>query len=152
MTKVALQTHTDYRALEARPFQAGIETGSLMLLDDELQTTQESTRNASDAAHSHLREWRVYRNMSMSAVGRALRKQHTTIMRWERGDMRLSTEDLEKLATIYDATPRQLMAPPLAADLVTTLDRAQGIIETMSKTALEHWLSIGETLAERGGN
>ncbi len=96
--------------------------------------------------HRHLRAWRLYRNLTLEQVGNILGKKQTTVGRWERGLMKISTADLEALAKIYGASMTQLMGLPRAADMVATLDRAQAIIERMDAEALEHWLSVGEKM------
>ena len=75
-----------------------------------------------------------------------VRKKHTTIGRWERGKMKLSTADLQALADIYGATVPQLMGPPSAAGLIAVLDRAQEIADGLDVATLEQWLALGETL------
>ena len=101
--------------------------------------------------HKHLRAWRLYRNMTLEQVANIVGKKHTSVGRWERGVMKLTTDDLAELARIYQATPTQLMGPPETAGLVATLDRAQTIIEGMDREALEQWLSIGEKLRRTPG-
>lgn len=97
----------------------------------------------------HLRAWRKYRGLSQEHVANILHKSHTTIGRWELGDMRLTTEDLEALATLYGASVAQLQAPPEAASLVARMERAQAILSELSPEDLERWLAIGESLARR---
>ena len=96
--------------------------------------------------HQHLRAWRLFRGLSQEQVGNMLRKRHTTIGRWERDKMKLTTADLEALARVYGATVSQLTAPPATAELVKVLDRVQGIVDGMSPDVLERWLALGEDL------
>lgn len=97
----------------------------------------------------HLRAWREHRGLSQEKVGSELRKRHSTISRWERGEMKLSTEDLEALARIYGATVHQVQMPPEAAQLISRLDRAQTIMDGLSPADLERWLGIGESLVRK---
>lgn len=97
----------------------------------------------------HLRAWREFRDLSQEKVGAEMHKRHSTISRWERGEMKLSTEDLEALARIYGATVHQVQMPPEAAELVARLDRAQSIIDGLSPDDLERWLGIGESLVRK---
>lgn len=96
--------------------------------------------------HQHLRAWRLFRGLSQEQVANMLGKRHTTIGRWERGRMKLSTADLEALSKIYNASVAQLNAPPATADLVKVLDRVQGIVSGMPADVLERWLTLGEDL------
>lgn len=99
--------------------------------------------------HKYLREWREYRNLSQEHVANVLGKRHTTIGRWERGAMKLSTDDLEQLARIYRASVKQLLAPPAAADMVATLDALQQIAHDMDPETLRSWIAIGQKLAAK---
>ena len=96
--------------------------------------------------HKHLRAWRLLRGLSLEEVGAILHKRHSTISRWERGLMKLSTDDLEALAEIYGCTATQLAAPPAAANLVSTLDSLQQIACDMDPDILARWLQIGRDL------
>lgn len=96
--------------------------------------------------HTHLRAWRKTKNLSLPAVAERLGVAHTTVGRWERGEVPLTTRDLEDLATIYGITRRQLEFSPTAAEMIAFLDRAQHIIEDMPAVDLERWLAIGESL------
>lgn len=75
-----------------------------------------------------------------------LQRRHTTIGRWERGEMKLSTSDLQRLADVYGITVTQLISPPEAAELVILLDRAQNIFDSLSPEDRERWLQLGERL------
>src|ERR1700722_20138453 len=97
----------------------------------------------------HLKAWRLFRDLSQERVAAELGKRHTTIGRWERGEMKLSTEDLEALARIYGATVHQVQMPPEAAELVSRLDRAQSIMDSLNPTDLERWLALGESLVRK---
>ena len=94
----------------------------------------------------HLRSWREARDLSLETVAAALKKAHTTVSRWERGDVPITVENLEKLATIYGVTVRQLEFPPDAAALVSSRDQAQHIIADLDHDRLQQWLAIGESL------
>ena len=87
--------------------------------------------------------------MSLETVASALGVRHTTVSRWERGLMKLSTSDLERLAIIYGATLSQLQAAPQSAGIVARLDRTQQIVKRMSPDDLERWLALGESLISR---
>ncbi len=61
--------------------------------------------------------------------------------------MRLTTENLLKLAELYGVSITQLASPPDAAGLVSTLDEVQTIIEKMAPETLAEWLSLGRKLS-----
>lgn len=97
----------------------------------------------------YLRAWRKHRGMSQEQVANILKKRHSTISRWERGEMRLTTEDLQALATLYGATITQLQGPPDLARLTERLERAQAVLADLSDEDLDRWLAIGESLARK---
>ncbi len=97
----------------------------------------------------HLKAWREFRKLSQEKVAGMLGKRHTTIGRWERGEMKSSTTDLEALARIYGATVSQVQMPPEAAEMVSRLDRTQGILGSLDPGDLEQWLAMGERLLRR---
>jgi transcriptional regulator with XRE-family HTH domain len=82
-------------------------------------------------------------------VGERLGVAHTTIGRWEKGEVPVTVEVLEKLAEVYGITRSQIEHSPDSADMVAFLDRAQHIIEGMPSEDLERWLQIGESLRAR---
>jgi len=98
---------------------------------------------------NHLRAWRKLRKLSLPMVGERLGVAHTTIGRWEKGEVPVTVEVLEKLAEVYGITRSQIEHSPDSADMVAFLDRAQHIIEGMPSEDLERWLQIGESLRAR---
>ena len=98
---------------------------------------------------THLRAWRSHLGLSQAEVGASLGKGHTTIGRWEKGEMKLSTTDLEALAKLYGVSVSQLQMPPEAAELVARMDRAQVILSGLTKEDLEYWIGMGERLLRR---
>lgn len=82
--------------------------------------------------HTHLRAWRINRKLTLEHVGNVFDVRHTTVSRWEKGEMRVSTADLERLADLYQTSITQLMAPPAAADMVKSLDRFQAAIDGLA--------------------
>ena len=97
----------------------------------------------------HLRAWRKHRKLTQAAVGEKVGVTHTTVGRWENNQMALTTENLDALAALYNATASQLLATPADAALVATLDRANEIIKSMDDKTREHWLAIGDSLRMR---
>ena len=97
----------------------------------------------------YLKAWRLYRDFSQEQVANALKKRHTTISRWERGEMKLKTEDLQRLAEFYGASVPQLLGPPEVEKLTARMERAQEILALLDEDDLERWLGIGESLARK---
>jgi transcriptional regulator with XRE-family HTH domain len=82
-------------------------------------------------------------------VGIALGVSHSTVSRWETGAVPLTSKDLEKLAKLYGISSRQLEYHPSAEEMIAFLDRAQQVIERMSREDLERWIAIGESLSRK---
>ena len=87
--------------------------------------------------------------MSLEHVAEAIGKTHSSVSRWERGKMKLTTADLQKLAVLYGVSATQLAGPPAAASMIAVLDRTQAIAQEMDPETLEQWLSIGERLSQK---
>lgn len=96
--------------------------------------------------HKHLLAWRVYRRLSQEQVGNILGVRHTTIGRWEKGTMRLSTEDLQRLAGVYGTSVKGLMVSPEAEEEVRLLEEFQTIVEGADPEAVRRWMSLGHAL------
>ncbi|ATJ90417.1 hypothetical protein HK16_09705 [Acetobacter senegalensis] len=94
--------------------------------------------------HTYLKAWRKHKSLSQEHLGNILNVAHTTIGRWEKGTVPLTTADLERLAETYGISVRQLLMPPEAAELVANLERAQRVMDSMDSADIENWLSLGE--------
>ena len=99
--------------------------------------------------NQHLREWRLHRNMTLEQVANILGRKHTTIARWEKGEIAIKDSDIESLARLYAATPEQLLVSPADADEVARLSRANAIMSKLDADDLDEWFRIGERLARR---
>ena len=136
-TEVIAQMHETECAPDARAASSALCVGE----------PRPAVENRSyEVMHRYLLAWRKFRGLSQERVASMLGVRHTTIGRWEKGTMRLSTEDLQSLSRVYGATVSQLQAQPEAAAMVGRLDKVQAIIEHMSEDDLNHWLAIGERL------
>lgn len=101
--------------------------------------------------HKYLRAWRLHRELTLEEVAAKMGKKHSTISRWESGKLPLKTNDLERLAKLYQATTDQVQEPPDQADLVARLREVQKIIEDLSPDSLEHWLATGRAMGQASG-
>lgn len=96
--------------------------------------------------HKYLRAWRKHAGLSQEQLGNILGVDHTTVGRWERGRVPLTSEQFERLAHVFMATPAQLLADPMEADAVETLQEAYQIMQGMDSATLAQWLDIGRKL------
>ena len=106
---------------------------------------QSQNSDMAQPMHTYLRAWRKNRKLTLADVAERLSVRHTTVSRWELGQMKISTADLERLATVYDATVTQIVSPPKAATLVNNLDRFQAIIDGMSADQVDRILTFLES-------
>ncbi|GBR25514.1 hypothetical protein AA0488_0667 [Kozakia baliensis NRIC 0488] len=84
--------------------------------------------------------------MSQEQVGNIMNVAHTTVGRWERGEVPLTSDQFETLARIFDASPAQLLGDPADAQMIATLQETHEIVKNMSPDTLRHWLEIGKKL------
>lgn len=97
--------------------------------------------------HKYLRAWRKHAGLSQEQLGNIIGVDHTTVGRWERGKVPLTSEQFERLAHIFRATPAQLLADPMESAAVDTLQEAYAIMQDMDPDTLAQWLDIGRKLA-----
>lgn len=99
--------------------------------------------------HDHLRAWRTHCGMTQEAVAAALGVRHMTVSRWETGKIKISGQNLARLAELYSSTVPQLMAEPALASEIDLLDRLHSLAKDMAPDALAHWLWMGEQLSKK---
>lgn len=99
--------------------------------------------------HRYLRAWRKHFRLSLETVAAKIAITHTTLGRWERGIVPLTTENLQSLARVYGITESQIQAPPDEAVMVARLDRLQGVARDMTDEQIENWLHMGELLTRK---
>lgn len=59
-----------------------------------------------------LRQWRDYRKLTLEQVANILDVKHSTVQRWETGNVRLEAGQVAALASIYNCKPAQLAFHP----------------------------------------
>jgi transcriptional regulator with XRE-family HTH domain len=60
----------------------------------------------------HLRAWREYRNLTLERIANRLDVKHSTVLRWEKGNVRLEPSQVAALAAIYECTSEELAFRP----------------------------------------
>jgi len=96
--------------------------------------------------HKHLRAWRKKFGFTQERVGNTLEVAHTTVGRYESGEVTLSSKQIQALTRLYGITVGQLASPPEEAEMVRVLDEVQMIVTGMDVDALQHWLALGRSL------
>lgn len=98
--------------------------------------------------HKYLRAWRKHVGLSQEQLGNILGVDHTTVGRWERGTVPLTSEQLERLAHAFMATPAQLLVDPMEASAVEKLQEVYDIMQAMDEATLAQWLDLGRKLSK----
>ncbi|GBR34995.1 helix-turn-helix transcriptional regulator [Gluconobacter sp. LMG 1744] len=96
---------------------------------------------------SHLRAWRKQVGLSQEQLGNKMDVAHTTVGRWERGEVPLTSDQFEHLARIFEVSPAELLVAPPDAASVRVLHETYEIVRNMSPETLRHWLEIGKKLS-----
>lgn len=93
--------------------------------------------------HAYLAEWRNHRGMTQQQVADTLNVTHTTVGRWENGEVKkIKDEDLERLAELYAISPRQLLHPVDQADMVKRLEQVQDVVWDMDAATFADFMII----------
>ena len=82
---------------------------------------------------NYLRQWRESRGLTLEQVGNGIGTDKTQVSKLERGDRRLSTDWLEKLARLYGVDTAKLLAPPpergMSTESVQTLVSSPSVLQ-----------------------
>lgn len=98
---------------------------------------------------AHLRAWREIRGLTLEAVGERLRVEHTTVGRWERGELPISSKWLVALSHLYEVHPRDLLASPSEAAVAARIAEIGELIPDMNDEAFEHLRFFARNVARR---
>ena len=82
-------------------------------------------------------------------VAAALGATHTTILRYERGEMKLTRETLAQLAELYGCTPAELQFDPSERKHGQRLHAAMELVQELDPESAEKWLEIGRLLKSK---
>jgi len=95
---------------------------------------------------THLRAWRKYAGRTLVDVGEYLRTSHTTVLRYERGEMKVPADVIDRLAELYGCTPSELQFHPDKRNLGRNIHDAIKILEEMNPDIAERWLEVGRLM------
>lgn len=96
------------------------------------------------AYQKHLRAWRKLRGMTLEQVAAALDVSHTSVSRWEKGDMEITSKTLVALCRLYGVAPEMLLYPPTEAELSRRFDELRPLLERMDDEAFRHVLYMAK--------
>jgi len=97
-----------------------------------------------------LRAWRKFSGFTLQRVASALGTTHTTILRYERGEMKLPPEVVLELARLYGCKPIELQFDPQDREQGQRLHEAMDLVQQMDAETAQRWLDIGRLLKPRG--
>jgi transcriptional regulator with XRE-family HTH domain len=94
----------------------------------------------------NLRAWRLFREKTLEGISAILGVSHSTLLRYERGNMKPPAAVLSQLAKIYECTLTELQLPPDQRDRGLRIHAAMGLAASLDPEAAEKWLEIGRLL------
>lgn len=94
-----------------------------------------------------LKEWRKKSNLSQIKLAEIMEVDGTTIGRWEKNIVPLTSKQIAKLCSIFKISIPQIYAAPEDAETVARLEVAYRIVKNLDESDLNAWLKIGERLA-----
>jgi|GEM_PF-4625073 transcriptional regulator with XRE-family HTH domain len=96
----------------------------------------------------YLRAWRLFRNLTLEHTANILNIKVNTLSDKELGKRPVNTEELSKLAEIYQCETWMLLAAAPESSDLEQLKRVREIMKKMSPKQTTAWLDIGDTLTE----
>lgn len=86
----------------------------------------------------HLAAWRIARDMTLEEAAEKLDVAHTTVSRWERGELPISSRRLVDLCRLYTVTPAQLLISPEEAQAEARLAEIRALLDGIDPEAYDH--------------
>ena len=99
---------------------------------------------------NHLCAWRKHTGHTLQDVANLLKKTHTTVLRYERGEMDPPAPVRIEIAKIFGCTPSELDYHPRDRERGQRLHQAMELAKTLEPELAERWLAIGRLLALKG--
>lgn len=96
----------------------------------------------------HLRAWRRASSLTLQEVAGRLGTTHTTVLRYEKGEVKVPADTLRLLAEIYGCTPAELEVDPKDRDRGKRVHDAIQLAKSLPPELNERWLEIGRLLLE----
>lgn len=94
----------------------------------------------------YLLAWRKKLNWTQSRLANELRTDHTTIGRYEKGQLRVDDATFARIAEVYGITPAELAAPPEEAERAREMHRIMTAIRDLDEGALRALADMAERL------
>jgi len=101
------------------------------------------------AMANFLREWRKLSDKTLVEVATVLGTTHTTILRYERGQMKVPAEVINALAEIYSCVPAELQFAPEDRASGRRIHEAITLLNDLDPEIAKRWIEIGKLLKEK---
>jgi transcriptional regulator with XRE-family HTH domain len=93
-----------------------------------------------------LRDWRKFSGKTLVEVAKVLGTTHTTILRYERGQMKIPAEVMNALAELYCCVPAELQFAPADRESGRRIHEAIILLNGLDPEVAARWLEIGKLL------
>jgi transcriptional regulator with XRE-family HTH domain len=93
-----------------------------------------------------LREWRKFSGKTLVEVAKILGTTHTTILRYERSEMKIPAEMVNALADLYRCVPAELQFAPADRETGRRIHEAIILLNDLDPDVATRWLEIGKLL------
>ena len=97
----------------------------------------------------HLRAWRRQNRLTLVNVAEKLGTTHSTVLRWERGEISVPKKMIMRLAEIYGCTPAELEYDPTERARGQLVDIAIELAQTLPEEQARAWLEAGRAMKPR---
>ena len=107
--------------------------------------------NRSSAHKRHrtfLREWRLYRGLTLEQVGKRIEREHSTLTRMETGQSAYTQHTLEGLADVYQCSVTDLLSRNPGADAVADVARDPAVAADLALQAAQIAVRIASAPAD----
>ena len=95
----------------------------------------------------NLRSWRRSAGFTLQEVAERLGTAHSSILRYERGEVKPSPEVIAALAELYGRTPAELEVPPNQRQKGKRVHDAILLAKSLPEEMVDRWLEIGQLMA-----
>jgi transcriptional regulator with XRE-family HTH domain len=95
----------------------------------------------------NLRPWRKAAGLTLQEVSGRLGTTHSSILRYEKGEVKPSPAVLAALAELYGCTPAELEVPPAQRKKGKRVHDAILLAKSLPDDVVDRWIEIGRLMA-----
>lgn len=100
--------------------------------------------------HKHLRAWRLQNRLTLVKVAETLGTTHSTLLRWEKGEISVPRKMVVRLAEIYGCTPAELEYNPVERARGQLVHAAIELAQSLPEDKAKAWLEAGRAMKPPG--